>query len=145
MPHVHIGEDFCWLFHLQLASGGSATGKSPAVTISNDGGAFAALTGPPAVSEIGSTGVYDVTVPGADITGTAVALKATAAASADLVDILDIDVNERIAHLALAGKIEVDYDAGTLKVYEEDGVTVLETFTLANEPGTNIITLTPAG
>ena len=49
--------------------------KSPAVTISKNGGAFASLTGTPAVSEI-SNGWYKVTVPAADMVSGVVVLKA---------------------------------------------------------------------
>ena len=51
------------------------TGKSPAVTISINGGAFGALTGSPAVSEI-SNGWYSVTVPATDMVSGVVVLKA---------------------------------------------------------------------
>lgn len=54
------------------------TGKSPTVTVSKNGAAFAGLTGSPAVSEI-SNGWYKVTVPASDMVSGVVLFKAIAA------------------------------------------------------------------
>lgn len=142
MAHIHIGEDYLWLFHLQLTSGGPATGKSPTVEISQAGGAFGALTGAPAVSELATaSGVYKVLIDGSDISDVSIAIKATAAGSAQLVDIFDIDEAERIAHLALSGLLKYTVTTGVLQIYEEDGVTVLQTYTPSEVDG--VISWTP--
>jgi len=71
------GQAFLFCFKLVDVTdfGTPETGKSPTVTISINGGAFAGLTGAPAVSEI-SNGWYSVTVPAADMVSGVVILKA---------------------------------------------------------------------
>jgi hypothetical protein len=77
------GQAFLFCFKLvDIADFGTPeTGKSPTVTISKNSGAFGALTGAPAVSEI-SNGWYSVTVPAVDMVSGVVVLKAIATGTA---------------------------------------------------------------
>jgi len=78
-----VGKAFLFCFKLVDVTDFASpeTGKSPTVTISINGGAFGALTGSPAVSEI-SNGWYSVTVPASDMVSGVVVLKAIAAGTA---------------------------------------------------------------
>jgi hypothetical protein len=80
---IQYGQDFTWVFKMVDATDFASpeTGKTPAVTISKNGGAFAGLTGTPAVTEI-SNGWYKVTVDADDMVLGVVILKATAAGCA---------------------------------------------------------------
>ena len=69
---------FCFKMVDETDFASPETGKSPTVTISINGAAFVALTGSPAVSEVGS-GWYKVSVPDSDMVSGVVVLKATAA------------------------------------------------------------------
>jgi hypothetical protein len=83
IPAIQKNQIFRWVFKMvdSLDFATPETGKSPAVTLSKDGAGFAALTGPPAVAEIGN-GWYYVDAPAADINIDAGVLKATAAGCA---------------------------------------------------------------
>jgi len=80
---IQYGQDFTWVFKMvdALDFASPETGKTPAVTISINGGAFAGLTGAPVVTEI-SNGWYKVTVDADDMVIGVVILKATAAGCA---------------------------------------------------------------
>lgn len=77
--YPQVGKVFLWTFLLIDATDGytEETGISPTVTVSKNGAAFGALTGTPAVSEIGN-GWYKVTVAAADMVNTVI-LRATGA------------------------------------------------------------------
>lgn len=138
---IRYGLAWTWFFKMSDATDGFTPepGVAPAVTLSQDGGAFAALTGPPAVQEIGS-GWYYVVLPATDTTFKTGILKATAAGCADLSERIIQDRTAQIHFARIANKVLFDYVAGTVKVYEDDGSTLKRTFTISETPPDVILT-----
>jgi hypothetical protein len=83
IPAIQKNHEFRWVFKMvdSLDFATPETGKTPVVTISKDGAAFGALTGTPAVTEIGN-GWYYVDVPASDMNIDAGILKAIVAGCA---------------------------------------------------------------
>ena len=132
------GEAFTWQFQLMDAATGLVpqTGKagSTTVTLSQEGGAFAALTGPPSVSEIAS-GWYEITVAVDDMEWATAIIFASCAGCRSVWERMYIDRAARIAHARFANKGVNKKDEGKQEVYAENGSTLLRTFELSEVDG----------
>jgi len=134
-----IAKAFTWVFLMKDATDGHTPepGKSPTVTVSKDGAAFGALSGSPAVSEIGS-GWYKVTVAAADMAATTI-LKAAASGC--------VDTSERF-YLGnwmawLVNKKVINRTTGEISVKQADGTTEQFKYTYGNVDNDNY-SLTPS-
>lgn len=119
---------FTWYFKMVDATDGFTPepGKVPVVTLSQDGAAFAGLTGAPAVTEL-SDGWYYITAPIADLSWETGIFKATAAGCADLTERFLIDRAAQIHNARIANLTEFDFVLGDYIMYAADGVTVVAT------------------
>lgn len=159
MAELRKGSGWTWVFKMvdEYDFATPQTGKSPAVSISKDGGAFNSITN--AVSEIAS-GWYKVSLTSAESDADVVLLRATAdecaqtdeafylptqsAASAGgsiadavLREVVSDHTSEadslaeavNLIRRAVAGKRDQTIATGVIRIYDTDDVTVLATLT----------------
>lgn len=130
------GQAFTWVFAMD------ATGQSPAVTLSQDGGSFAALTGAPGVNEIDATMWYKVVVPASDTEWGTGLLRATAGGATTVEERMYIDRTAQVAHARFGNAITNRPADGAWDVCHDDNETEQRTFTLSESDGE--ITATPS-
>jgi len=134
-------------FFLVLAADGrtGATGKSPTVTISKNCAAFDPPAG--AVSEIGG-GWYKVAGDADDSDTAGPLLLHAEAADCDAADhqfeVIEYDIvaEMHLIKACLANLRTKTIATGVAKVYDDDGITLLQTLTPTEEDG--VITVTPS-
>jgi len=140
---------FTWVFAMRDTSGDVVENIAEVmVLISEDGATFSCLTGAPSVSEIqlsgSGSGIYYITVPASDMDWEYAVLYAIGAGAVPTIAIFHMDDVTRKALAFGACKLVFGLDPGALKIYDENGTTLLNTLTITRDEQNNEIILTPS-